>query len=129
MTVYKGCPYCDAVFRTGPDDDWPLRAHLIEAHGDAAGRIGPRSRPADSRGAAPPSDWPVEALCRRFLASEDADEIRRLAFAVLHGRGVDDTTVADWFGLDPGTVRRLREGVAAPADEREGSRGRERGRS
>jgi len=76
MTTYKGCPHHDAVFEIGPEDDWPLRAHLLEVHSDATGRIDPRSRsrPADPDGVErPPSDRPVEALCRRSLASEDAE--------------------------------------------------------
>ena len=44
-------------------------------------------------------------------------EGRRLALAILRGRGVSDSTVADWFDLDPNVVRRLRETVAAPTGE------------
>ncbi|MFC4357912.1 hypothetical protein ACFO0N_08110 [Halobium salinum] len=109
MTVYKGCPYCDEVFEIGPEDEWPLKRHLLDRHpGPALGR-GPR------RSAAPPptADWPAEALCRQFATTDDAAAVRRLTLAVLHARGVSDRTLAEWFDLDEPTVRRLREEVEA----------------
>lgn len=34
MTVYKRCPFCDALFEIGPEDDEPMRRHLRAAHVD-----------------------------------------------------------------------------------------------
>lgn len=118
MTIYKGCPYCDAVFAIGPEDDWPLKQHLLDRH------TGPerRTEGAGGKSATPDHEskqgrgrttWPVEALCRRFHTTDDAAEVRRLALAVLHERGVSDFRLGEWFELEPETVRRLREEVEA----------------
>jgi hypothetical protein len=120
MTIYKGCPYCDAVFEIGPEDDWPLREHLLDIHTDPTRRGGSRhdgSRRSDSAQTTPRSDptrdWPVEALGWWFRTTDDADEVRRLALAVLHGHSISDRQLADWFGFDVETIRRLREEVEA----------------
>lgn len=34
MTVYKGCPYCERVFEIGPEDDEPMRRHIVRRHDD-----------------------------------------------------------------------------------------------
>jgi hypothetical protein len=106
MTIYKGCPYCTAVFAVGPEEDEPLRRHIAHAHTDPSAdapdpELVVATTPDVARAALDRAD--ADALRVRLL---DADRTTRdLTLALLARQGVGVGTLAEWFGLRESTVR------------------------
>lgn len=95
MTIYKGCPYCTAVFAIGPQEDEPLRRHIAHEHTTTPELV----VVAES---VPPDDT-VDDLRVRLAAGDR--RTRDLTLALLAQQGVTVEALAEWFGLHPGVVR------------------------
>jgi hypothetical protein len=101
MTVYKRCPFCDALFEIGREDDEPMRRHLRTAHGDdAGGGHGPGEAAPTSL-----STHSFEDVRVGFRESDAEGSPRGLLVALLYKRDVLVPVVAQWYGVPEATVR------------------------
>ncbi|WP_254538882.1 hypothetical protein [Halomarina litorea] len=118
MTIYKGCPYCTAVFAIGPEEDEPLRRHIAHTHTATPDLVVVSEGDPDGHGE-------VGALRVRLAAGDRPT--RDLTLALLAGQGVTVESLVEWFGLPPETVRERVDAVnraMAARHRRPGGHGR-----